>query len=97
MTVYSTASPTDVYVQCGSVMGAVEGEKILNGNRYSYYNQSTAVGSASYVPLLTIYNSLYFNGTSNQCVINLTSVCAALKHTSPCIIFNQKWKFNRKS
>ena len=60
---------------------------MLHGNRYSYYNQSTSVGAANYTVLFTIYNRRYYNSLSNQSVINIMSVSAALKHTSPCIIY----------
>lgn len=36
---------------------------------------------------MTIGNSRYFRGLSNQSVINVISISASLKHTSPCIIY----------
>ena len=80
-------SGTDLTVKCASVGGFIEGMKALTGNRYSYYNQSTAVGSTNYQCLFTIANTRYFKGRGNHSVINILSITGACKHTSPVIIY----------
>ena len=87
MAAYSAGSTTDISVQCGSFAGFIEGTKVLHGNRFSYYGQSTAVDSSAYRALFTIMNARYYGGRSNQAVINLLSSSGALKHTSPCIFY----------
>lgn len=84
---YSAGSTTDLTIKIGSFAGFIEGNKHLHGNRFSYINTSTVVGSGSYVPLFTVQNARYYQGTTNQSVINLISVSGALKHTSPCIFY----------
>lgn len=81
------SSATDVSVKCASFAGFIEGIKTLTGNRYSYYAQSTAVDAANYRALFSIFNTRYFKGRANHATINLLSISAALKHTSPCIIY----------
>ena len=83
----TSASATSLSVKCGSVGGFIEGQKVLTGNRYSYFNQSTSVSAANYHALFTISNARYYKGRLNQSVINLLSVSAAIKHTSPVIIY----------
>jgi len=80
-------SGTDLSVKCGSVGGFIEGQKVLTGNAYSYYNQLTTVGAANYHCLFTLQNVRYFKGRLNQAVINLMSVTASCKHTSPVIMY----------
>jgi hypothetical protein len=87
MTVYSVSSTTNVWIQSGSFAGFIEGLKMLNGNHYSYYAQSTSVSAGSYLPLLTVMNTLYFGSIANQSIINIISLGASLKHNSPCIIY----------
>jgi hypothetical protein len=91
MTAYSAGSTTNLSVYAGSFSGFIEGAKILNGNRYSYYNQilapSTLVAADAYYTLFIIKNMTVFQNVSNQSVINLLSISAALKHNSPCIIY----------
>jgi hypothetical protein len=45
------------------------------------------VGAASYTTLLTIRNTRYYGGRTNQSVINLLSFSGAIKHTSPCTLY----------
>jgi hypothetical protein len=87
MAAYSAGSTSNITVKTGSVAGFVEGQKMLHGNRFTYFNQLTTVGSTNLQALFTIMNTRYYGGRSNQAVINLVSVTAALKHTSPCIIY----------
>jgi hypothetical protein len=87
MSAYSAGSTTNLTVKCGSFMGAHEGEPRIHGDRQSYINSSTAVVDSSYKALLTIRNGRYFGGRTNQSVIKLLSVAAAIKHTSPVVIY----------
>jgi hypothetical protein len=87
LTAYSAGSTTNLSAKSASYAGFIEGDKILQGNRYSYYAQSTGVGAASYTCLFSIRNTLFYNGKSNQSVINLLSIAGAIKHTSPCTIY----------
>ncbi len=87
MAAYSAGSTTNVGVSIGSFAGFIEGQKILQGNRFTYFNQLTTVGATNLQALFTIYNTLYFGGKANQSVINLISVTGAIKHTSPVIYY----------
>lgn len=87
MATYSAGSTTNLTVKVGSFAGFIEGEKVLHGNRFSYFNSSTSVSSSAYLPLFTVLNSLYYGGRANQAVVNLLSIAAALKHTNPCVIY----------
>ena len=83
----TSAGGTDLTVKSGSLAGFIEGQKVLTGNRYSYYNQLTTVTNTAYHALMTITNMRYFKGRANQSVINILSVTGALKHTSPCVFY----------
>ena len=87
MAAYSNGSTTDLAIRAGSFAGFIEGEKILHGNRFSYYAQSTAVTAGAFRALFTVKNGRYYAGRTNQAVINLLSVSGALKHTSPTIFY----------
>jgi len=87
MAAYSAGSTTDLTVKTGSFSGFIEGEKLLHGNRFTYINILTTVGSSNYQVLFTIQNMLTYNGRTNQSVIHLRSVTGALKHTQPCIFY----------
>lgn len=87
MAVYSAGSTTDISISVGSFAGFIEGAKVLQGNRFSYFASSTAATSADYRALFTILNPRYYGGRSNQAVINLLSVSAALKHTQPAVFY----------
>lgn len=87
MAAYSAGSTTNLTVKCASFAGFIEGGKHLHGNRFSYFNQLTTVGAANFQAIMTIMNTRYYQGRSNQAVINLLSVSGALKHTSPCIFY----------
>jgi hypothetical protein len=84
---YSAGSTTNLTVKSGSVAGFIEGMKMLHGNRFTYYNQLTTVGSTNLQAVFTIMNTRYYGGRANQSVINLLSVSGALKHNSPCILY----------
>ena len=77
---------TDFSVKSASVGGFIEGQKVLSGSRYSYYNSLSSV-STSLKPLMTVMNRRYYKGRVNQSVINLLSISGAIKHTSPVIYY----------
>lgn len=89
MAAYSAGSTTNLTVKCGSFAGFIEGGKMLHGNRFSYFNQlgPNAVAASVYHALFTVLNTRYYGGRTNQAVINLLSVNAAIKHTSPVILY----------
>lgn len=87
MAAYSAGSTTDLAVRVGSYAGFIEGAKVLHGNRFSYFNSSTAVTDTNYRALFSVMNARYYGGRTNQSVINLLSVSGALKHTSPCVFY----------
>jgi hypothetical protein len=84
---YSAGSTTDLTVSCASYAGFIEGKKILHGNRATYFNTLTTVGSTNYQALFTILNPRVFNGVANQSVINIQTLSGAVKHTQPCSFF----------
>lgn len=86
MTVYSTGSTTNLSVKSASYAGFIEGARQLHGNRYTFSVNKPTVSTVT-LPLFTIYNSLIFGGTSNQSVVYLLSISAALKHTQPAVVF----------
>lgn len=87
MAAYSAGSTTNVGVSVGSFAGFVEGLKALQGNRFTYTNSLTTVGSSNFQALFTILNQRIYNSKANQSVINLLNASGALKHTSPCIFY----------
>jgi hypothetical protein len=87
MAAYSAGSTTDVTVKCASFAGFIEGNKMLQGNRFSYINSLTTVGATNLQALFTVLNTRYYKGKANQAVINLLSVSGAIKHTSPVIYY----------
>lgn len=87
MAVYSAGSTTDLSIKVGSFAGFIEGEKVLHGNRFTYFNSLTTVGAANLQALFTIQNARTYAGRVNQAVINVLSVAGALKHTSPCLFY----------
>lgn len=87
MAAYSAGSTTNLTVSVGSFAGFIEGPKILHGNRFTYFNSLTTVGSSNFQALFTIANTRYYSGQTSQVVINLMSVTGALKHTSPCVFY----------
>lgn len=84
---YSAGSTTDLTVKCGSFAGFVEGKKMLHGNRFTYLNTITTGNASTIVPLFSVINKRYYAGRTNQAVVNLLSVNAAVKHTQPVIIY----------
>lgn len=87
MAAYSAGSTTDLRVFAGSFGGFIEGQKILHGPRFSYFNSLTTVGAVNYQALFTVQNRRYFGGRANQSVVNLLSIAGALKHTQPCVFY----------
>lgn len=87
MAAYSAGSTTNLTVTVGSFAGFIEGQKALHGNRFTYVNSLTTVGSTNLQALFTVFNTRYHKGRTNQSVINLRSITGALKHTSPCIFY----------
>jgi len=87
MAVYSAGSTTNLTLQTASFAGFIEGSKILQGNRFTYYNQLTTVGSSNFQALFTIQNKRTFGGRTNQAVINLISASGAVKHTQPVTFY----------
>lgn len=87
MTAYSSGSTTDLTVKCGSFAGFIEGQKRLHGNRFCYVDTSTSVDSSAYHVLFSIQNARYYQGRTNQAVINLVSISAALKANQPCTLY----------
>lgn len=84
---YSAGSTTNLAVKTSCYHIAVAGHKKITGNRYTFWNTSTAVTNTGYTPLLTIRGDNVFNGRANQEVLNLLSMTAAVKHTQPVILF----------
>jgi hypothetical protein len=87
MAAYSAGSTTNLTVGTSSFAGFIEGQKILQGNRFSYFNALTTVTAGAFQALFTIVNKRVYNGRSNQAVINLLSVTGAVKHTQPVIFY----------
>jgi hypothetical protein len=87
MAAYSAGSTTDLTVKSASFAGFIEGAKVLQGNRFSYFKQLTTVGDTNLQALITVMNTRYYQGKANQAVINLISVSGAIKHTSPVIYY----------
>lgn len=83
----STGSTTNLTVKCASFAGFIEGEKFTHGNRFTYTNTLTNVGATNFHALFTFRNLLYYGNRVNQAVVNLLSITAAIKHTSPVIIY----------
>lgn len=87
MAAYSAGSTTNLTVKAGSFAGFIEGQKMLQGNRFTYFNQLTTVGAANIQALFSIQNARYYQGRTNQAVINLLSASGAIKHTSPVVYY----------
>lgn len=87
MAAYSAGSTANLTVKSGSYAGFIEGAKHVHGNRFTYFNSLTSVGSANFQALFTILSARYYGGRTNQAVINLLNTSGALKHTSPCIFY----------
>lgn len=87
MAVSSAGSTTNLSVKCGSFAGFLEGLVKYHGPRFTYFNQLTSVGATNYQALFTIKNKRVFKTFSNQSVVHVVSISAAIKHTSPVIIY----------
>lgn len=87
MAAYSAGSTTNLSVKCGSFAGFIEGMMKMHGPRFTYFNQLTSVGSTNYQCLFSMKNKRVFKTMSNQSVVHIISVSAAIKHTSPVVIY----------
>lgn len=87
MSAYSAGSTTDLVVKCGSFAGFIEGQKKLNGNRFSYFNAVTTATASVYTALFTLANSYVHTDKANQSVVNILSVNGAVKHTQPVVFY----------
>jgi len=88
MAVYSAGSTTDLTVESASFAGFIEGEKRLNGGRFSYLRStSSAVGDTTIYPLFTILNSGVYGTIPNQAVINVLSMLGAVKSNQPLLFY----------
>lgn len=87
MAAYSAGSTTDVTVGTASFAGFIEGPKILQGNRFSYFNNITTVTPSAFQCLFTVMNKRVYNGKANQAVINMLSITGAVKHTQPVVFY----------
>jgi hypothetical protein len=89
MSASSAGSTADLEVCAASFAGFIEGGKYLHGGRFTYFNQlgTNVVDAGDYHHLFTVKNKLFYKGRANQSVVNVISLSAALKHTSPCIIY----------
>lgn len=87
MSAYSAGSTTNLTMKVGSFAGFVEGQKRLNGNRFSYFNSTTSASAGDYRCLFTIQNALVHAGKANQSVVNILSLNAAVKHTQPVVFY----------
>lgn len=83
----STGSTTNLTPGNVSYCGMIEGQRFLQGNRFSYFNTITTVTAAAFQALFTIRNDLVFNNRASQVVVNILSIAAALKHTQPTSVF----------
>jgi hypothetical protein len=83
ITATSAGSAVDKHVKISSFGGFVEGDVVLHGNRYSYTNNISSAGSASYQSIFSISNPTTLAGRANQSVIVLTDLSVAYKHTQP--------------
>jgi hypothetical protein len=87
MAAYSAGSTTDLVVKSASFAGFIEGQRYLHGSRFTYTNALTTVGTTNMQALFTIHNTLYYSGRTNESVVNITGLTAALKGTNPCTFF----------
>jgi hypothetical protein len=80
---YSAGSTSNLTVSTASYAGFLEGNKMLHGNRFSYTRSLTTVAATPTIyALLTILNKRYYNGKSNQSVVNLLSVQFAMRNAN---------------
>lgn len=87
MSAYSAGSTTNLTVKTGSFAGFIEGQKKLNGNRFSYFNATASASASDYRCLFTFMNSRTHVDRANQSVVNILSVNAAVKHTQPVVFY----------
>jgi hypothetical protein len=87
MAAYSAGSTTNLVVKTASYAGFIEGYKMLQGNRFTYYNQLTSVGAVNIQSIFTVLNARMYKSVVSQVVVNLLSITASTKHTSPVVIY----------
>lgn len=83
MAAYSAGSTTDLTISSGSISGFIEGEKKLHGNRFSFPISLSSVSTGTKVHLLSIQNSIMFQGVVNQSIVNIVSISGALAASKP--------------
>lgn len=87
---YTVNSATDdLSLYTGSFAGFIEGEKTIQGNRFSFTGsiEGTTATIGTYECVYTIYNKLYYQNKSNQSIINILDITSAFKHNKPGIIY----------
>lgn len=83
----STGSTTNLTPGNVSYCGMIEGQRFLQGNRFSYYNTITTVTAAAFRAIFTIRNDITYGGRASQAVVNIISIAAAAKHTQPVAVY----------
>lgn len=79
MMAQSFGSTGSLKVKVGSFAGFIEGERVLNGNRFSYKNTLSSVSTTVWQPLFSVLNSRRYGDKVNQSVVNLLSIGYACK------------------
>lgn len=95
MAAYSAGSTTNVYVECASFAGFIEGRKKLTGPRMTFSrdtNNFVGSTSATYYPLFTIRNDYIHGHTgttekANQSVVQLLSLSASHDDATPVTFY----------
>ena len=88
MAVYSAGSTSNLTLETGSFAGFIEGKKELSGPRFSYAGAlETTVTAAHKFALFTVLNPRYYNGRTNQTVINILDISVSSDHTQPVNFF----------
>ena len=80
--VFSTGSTTDLTVSSASYCLFSEGNKFLQGNRFTFQKTITTVTAAAYQCLFTFRSDYEYQTKASQVVINIMSISAAIKHTN---------------
>ena len=88
MSAYSAGSTTNGTVNIGSFAGFIEGALVFNGPRQGFFNNSGVTSTTtSYVPIITITNSIEYAGRANQSVSYLLDVHGATKSNTGLTTF----------
>jgi hypothetical protein len=84
----TNADGANATLKSGSMAGFVEGAVRFRGNRFSFSRtRETTVTAASYWAMITLHNGRTIGGKSNQGVLTVVSVSAAIQHTQPATVF----------